>query len=403
MAQRSLGAKVAIASVAGVVGLAVAGTVAAAALASVVARRVITPPRRREEDIRILGYSETSITLSATTDTLTHGRYGLWFSGDSGHVRLGEILAQGEGWVRRALLQVDMGDLSSARTGRFSGWFYLDPRELGFDVEDITIDSPVGPAPAWLVPAETGTDDWVVQVHGRGVTRAETIRAVPVFRSAGYSSLLVSYRNDGVAPDSADRRYALGGTEWRDVEAAIEFAVARGAKNIVLMGWSMGGATSLQSAILSPHRDLFRGLALESPVVDWRSVLDFQASQNRVPLIVRLGALELLGSKWGKAFTGQAEPIDLDSLNIVKRAHELTLPTLLMHSADDGFVPVDASRELALLRPDLITYEEFTEARHAKLWNYDPQLFDRVIGDWLRTLRAPSARTGRSPRRAAAA
>ena len=403
MAERSIGAKVAIASVAGVVGLAVAGAVAAAALASVVARRVITPPRVREEDIRILAFDETTITLSATPDTLTRGRYGLWFSGDTGHVRLGEILSVGDGTVTRALLTTDFGDLSTARTGRFSGWFYLDPRELGFPVEDISIEAPVGPAPAWLVPADKGTDDWVIQVHGRGVTRAETIRAVPVFRAAGYSSLLVSYRNDGVAPDSIDRRYALGGTEWRDVEAAIEFAVGRGAKNIVLMGWSMGGATSLQSAILSPHRGLFRGLALESPVVDWRSVLDFQASQNRVPLIVRLGALQLLGSSWGKPFTGQAQPIDLDSLNIVKRAHELTLPTLLMHSADDGFVPVDASRELALLRPDLISYEEFTGARHAKLWNYDPERFDRVIADWLSSLRGPTARTARSSRRAAAA
>ena len=403
MAQRSIGAKVAIASVAGVVGLAVAGAVAAATLASVVARRVITPPRTREEDIRILGYSDSTITLSATSDTLTSGRYGLWFSGDTGHVRLGEILSQDDGSVTRALLKTDFGDLSTAHTGRFSGWFYLDPRELGFSVEDVSIEAPVGPAPAWLVPAEKATDDWVIQVHGRGVTRAETIRAVPVFHAAGYNSLLVSYRNDGIAPDSVDRRYALGGTEWRDVEAAIEFAVARGAKNIVLMGWSMGGATSLQSALLSPHRELFRGLALESPVVDWRSVLDFQASQSRVPLIVRLGALQLLGSTWGKPFTGQAQPIDLDSLNIVKRAHELTLPTLLMHSADDGFVPADASRELALLRPDLVTYEEFTEARHAKLWNYDPERFDRVISDWLAALRAPTARTGRSTRPAAAA
>jgi uncharacterized protein len=179
--------------------------------------------------------------------------------------------------------------------------------------------------------------------------------------------------------------------------------VDRGAKNIVLMGWSMGGATSLQSAILSSHRDLFRGLALESPVVDWRSVLDFQASQNRVPLVVRLGALQLLGSSWGKPFTGQSQPIDLDSLNIVQRAHELNLPTLLMHSADDGFVPVDASRELALLRPDLVTYEEFSEARHAKLWNYDPERFDRVISEWLSSLRGSTARTARLSRRAVAA
>lgn len=400
MAQRSRGAKVAIVSATAAVGLAVAGALAAATLASVVARRVITPPRRREEDLQILGHTATTITLSATTDTLTPGRYGLWFSGDSGHARLGEILSSDANSVTRALLAVDFGSLPTASRGRFSGWFYLDPRELGFVVEDIAIESPVGVAPAWLVPAETKTDDWVIQVHGRGVTRSETIRAVPVFHASGYTCLLVSYRNDGVAPDSVDRRYALGGTEWRDVEAAIDFAVSRGAKSIVLMGWSMGGATSLQSTILSSHRALLRGLVLESPVVDWRSVLEFQATQNRVPFLVRLGALRLLGSRWGKPFTGQAQPIDLDSLNIVKRAHELNLPTLLLHSADDGFVPVDASRELALLRPDLISYEEFSVARHAKLWNYDPERFDRVISEWLSDLRAPSARKARSSRRA---
>jgi pimeloyl-ACP methyl ester carboxylesterase len=403
MAERSLGSKIAIASVAAAAGLVVATAVGAAAVASVVARKVITPPRKREYDIRVLGYTDSTITLSATADTLTKGRYGLWFNDDAGHMRVGEIVSRGDGYVIRSLLAVDRGDISTAHRARFSGWFYLTPRELGFEVEDITIDAPVGPAPAWLVPAESGTDDWVIQVHGRGVTRAETIRAVPVFRAAGYTSLLVSYRNDSVAPYSEDRRYALGGTEWRDVEAAIEFAVGRGATSIVLMGWSMGGATSLQTALLSPHRELFRGLVLESAVVDWRSVLDFQAGQQKVPLAVRLGALQLLGSTWGKPFTGQSQPIDLDSLNIVRRAHELTLPTLLMHSADDGYVPIDAARELAILRPDLISYEEFTGARHAKLWNYDPERFDRVISEWLLSLRAASGRTARSRRRPEAA
>jgi len=403
MAERSVGSKIAIATSAGVVALLVTGAVAAATVASVVARKVITPPRRREYDIGILGYTATTITLSATPDTLTPGRYGLWFADDTGHARVGDIISVGDGYVIRALLAVDRGDLSAARKGRYSGWFYLSPRELGFDVEDILIDAPVGPAPAWLVPAESGTDDWVIQVHGRGVTRAETIRAVPVFRAAGYTSLLVSYRNDSIAPDSVDRRYALGGTEWRDVEAAIEFAIDRGAKHIVLMGWSMGGATVLQTALLSSHRALLRGVVLESPAVEWHSLLDFQAGQQKVPRPVRLAALTLLGSTWGKPFTGQAQPIDLDSLNIVKRAHELTLPTLLMHSADDGYVPADASRELAILRPDLIDYEEFTTARHAKLWNYDPERFDRVIGDWLTRLRTASARTARSRRPSAAA
>ena len=66
------------------------------------------------------------------------------------------------------------------------------------------------------------------------MTRQETLRAVPVFRDAGYTTLLVSYRNDGDAPRSDDHRYALGDTEWLDVEAAMRYALDHGARNIVL-------------------------------------------------------------------------------------------------------------------------------------------------------------------------
>ena len=395
----SVGGKVGLAVGAGSVGIGLAALVAAVSLASYVARVVITPPRKREEDILVLGVTADTITLSVTKDSLVRGNYGFWFAGDTGYARFGEILSTTEEQVIRRLLGVDRGDLAIARRGRLGGAFYLDPRELGYAVEDVSIETPLGLAPAWLIPASKPTDDWVIQVHGRGVIRTECIRAVPVFHEAGYTSLLISYRNDGLAPDSEDRRYALGGTEWRDVEAAIEFALGRGAKSITLMGWSMGGATSLQASIRSKHRSALKGLVLESPVVDWRSVLDFQAAAMKVPYLIRLGALAILGSRWGRIFTGQSQPIDLDSLNLVERAHELNLPTLLLHSADDGYVPVDASRSLAVLRPDLVTYEEFTEARHAKLWNYDPERFNATIRNWLA---APSARTASSPRRAAA-
>ena len=48
-------------------------------------------------------------------------------------------------------------------------------------------------------------------MHGRAVSRPETLRAVPVFHDAGYTSLLISYRNDGDAPrNPIDHRFAGG-------------------------------------------------------------------------------------------------------------------------------------------------------------------------------------------------
>jgi len=392
-ARLPLGARLGIGIGAGVVALALVTTVAAAVASVVVARRVVEVPRRRDEDIRILSVTGPTITLSLTDDTRVPGRYGLFFHQGAGHLRIGDILSMDDTTVTRQLVAVDFGDVATATRARFSGWFYQSPRELDVPVEDVDIATPLGSAPAWLVPAESPTDRWVIQVHGRGVTRAETIRAVPVFRAAGYTSLLISYRNDGIAPDSEDRRYALGGTEWRDVEAALDFAVEHGAASIVLMGWSMGGATSLQAAFLSKHRDRIRGLVLDSPVVDWRSVLDFQAAAMSVPPAIRGSVLRLIGSEWGGPFTGQAQPIDLDALDLVTRAQELVAPTLILHSANDGYVPADASRALSLLRPDIVSYDEFTVARHAKLWNYDEPRWNRAISDWLAALNDAAAQS----------
>jgi alpha-beta hydrolase superfamily lysophospholipase len=352
---------------------------------------VVTPPRRREEDLRILGASATTVTLSATPDTLTPGEYTLWFDRDQGHARIGEILRHTDRTVTRVVLGVDFGDLSRARAGRISGWYYLSPQPLGVSWEDIEYQTEFGGAPAWLVPAAEPTDRWVIQVHGRAVNRREGLRAVPVFREAGYTSMLISYRNDGEAPRSPDHRYALGDTEWRDVEAALAYAIDHGARHVILMGWSMGGATVLQALTRSPLARAVDGVVLDSPVVDWVTALSYQAALNHLPPVVRHAVMTLLTRRWAGRLTGQAAPIDLARLNLVSRATELRVPILLLHSDDDGFVPVDASAALAAARPDIITFERFTVARHTKLWNYDRARWNSAIGAWLSRFASTSA------------
>ena len=370
----------------GIGALAGAAAIAAGVVSVIFARTVVTPPTKREEDVVILADDDSTITLSATMDSMTPGRYSFWFDQEGGHARVGEILSYTTDTVTRQLLGVDFGDLEHAQRGRFSGWFYLGPKELGVPFSDVEVQTELGPAPAWLIPAAGPSARWMIGVHGRAVRRQETLRSVPVFRSAGYTSLLISYRNDHDAPSTADNRYALGDTEWRDVEAAMQYAIDNGAREIVLMGWSMGGATVLQALTRSPLSRLVRGVVLESPVVDWVAALRFQGTINKLPKPLDRLVLGLISGKWAGRLTGQAEPIDLKRLDFVTRASELEVPILLLHSTDDGYIPSDASAALAAARPDIVTYEEFGTARHTKLWNYDADRWNSAISAWLEKL-----------------
>ena len=377
-----------------------------------VARLVVTPPRSCADDVPILAVDARArtVTLGRTADSATPGRYGLWFSRDAGHARLGQIATETEteSTVTRELVGVDFGELLPGARGRFSGWFFLTPRDLGVDHESVSLVTTLGPAPAWVILAEldelgTVPTMWAVLVHGRGVTRSEALRCVSVFREAGYNCVLVSWRNDGDAPASDDRRYALGATEWLDVEAGIRYARdERGATDVVLVGFSMGGAAVLQAVANSELSTIVRGIVLESPVVDWAPTLLYQARAMRVPRLVQRAAIALLGSRRAHRVTGLRAAIDFRMLDFVLRSDELTVPILLMHSDDDGYVPPTASRALALARPDIVTFHRWTGARHARLWNYDPVRFTGQIGRWLATLPldggAATSRTARSHR-----
>lgn len=407
----------------GIGGLIAGGALGAAvatgssALAVYFARRVITPARRRVEDQEILALTREGeslqVILAANADTTVEGTYGLFFDGGRGHARIGRIVSYSpaERTVQREVEQVYAGDLSNATRGYWSGTVYPDPAAAGIPFTEVMVDVEGGQAPAWLVqpapvPAGTAhpgsrdeaaaTDVWAVMVHGRGATRQETQRAVSTSRELGLTSLLLSYRNDGLAPATDDGRYGLGTTEWRDVDAAIEYALSHGAKEVVLFGWSMGGAICLQTADLSRHRHLIRAMVLDGPVINWVDVLAHHAQLNRIPSLVGRYGQMMLGHPLGRRLTGLAAPVDLKAMDWVSRAVELRTPTLILHSVDDEYVPYGPSAGLAERNPDMVTFEMFHRARHTKEWNVDPERWDRVVRAWLQGHLAPRNNPGQS-------
>ncbi|GAB4099559.1 alpha/beta hydrolase family protein [Sinomonas halotolerans] len=379
----------ALAGAGAALGLASAAAATSSGLAAYFARRIVTPDRIKVEDQEILAVTgegpERRVIMRATPETVVDGEYSIFFHGGAGHARLGRIeeAPPADMTVTRPVLTEYAGDLTAAVRARWSGVVYSTPADAGFEASEIILPLDVGAAPAWLVPAPKPSETWAIMVHGRGATRMEGLRALHAAQELGLTSLVISYRNDGEAPATADGRYGLGMTEWRDVEVAIQYALDHGARDVVLFGWSMGGAISLRAADFSTLRQYVRALVLDAPVVDWVDVLAYQARLNRIPSRVGRFGQFLLSNPWGRRVTGLTAPLDFKEMDWVSRAVELRTPTLILHSLDDDFVPAGPSLELARRNPEMVTLVTFRKARHTKEWNHDREQWEATVRSWL--------------------
>lgn len=359
-----------------------AGSLAAAAL---FARVVLTPEKRRPDDTAIHEVRADTVVLSATPQTVVPGRYGMWLDGGRGHVKIGEIVAGGmaDRSVERRLIAVDRGELAVGG-GRWSSTFHVGaPDEaLGLPTRHVAVATELGPMPAWLVPGRS-VDRWAVLVHGRGATREEALRALPVVHAAGWTALVPTYRNDEGSPPGPDGRYTLGLSEWHDIEAAVAVAAEAGATEVAMLGWSMGGAITLQFLDRSPLAALVSRVVLDAPVVDWGAVLDYHASLHRLPRPVVALTRSMMEQRWGKSLVGIRESVDLARTDWVTRGDELRHRMLVLHSEDDDVVPIAPSRRLAERRPDLVTLEEWQVAKHCKEWNTETTRWETLVGEFL--------------------
>jgi len=341
--------------------------------------------------------SDGTVTITKDHDATLPGRYGLEWAGGYGTVTTVTGTAApaeaatafgapaADGTVTRRFTAGSGTLVAGARVSVDSFAYRGDPRTaLGLDFRDVEVPTELGAMPAWYLPAAGDPQrdrgrSWVVFVHGHDSNRQESLRYLPALHRLGLPVLVVTYRNDVGAPSAPDGVDHLGDTEWRDVVAALTWARQSGARDVVLAGWSMGGAVSLQAWDRGGVRGFVRGLVLDSPVVDWRDVLTFQGSERGLPTPVTGLALQVMQRRTG---------IDLGRLDWVSRAPELTAPMLVFASDDDTYVPDGPAKRLAAVRPDLVTLVNVPGADHTRSWNVDPIAYEDRLSRWLTALGA---------------
>ncbi|PZE87518.1 alpha/beta hydrolase [Curtobacterium sp. MCLR17_039] len=343
----------------------------------------------------VLESDADSVRLPITDDTVRPGEYGLWHDGP-GHTTVGPVLEVDEaaGFVRRAVVRTT-GAVSSRV--RWSGHVHPDPAAMDVDWSEVSLPTPVGPAPAWVVrpgpdgaarpdrAAAQGADPaaartWAVHVHGIRTTRVTALRTVPAAVELGWTSIVPSFRGDGEAPWEG-RASHLGAREWADVEAALDHAVANGAERLVIVGWSMGATITHELLARSAHRDRLAGIVLVAPALDWAVTVRSQARRAGLPGPVVGAALGAMATPVLCRTVGLRSPVDVRALSWLRAPRQLP-PTLLIHSTGDTTVPFSASQEFADAHPGTVTLAVSEPAEHAWERNVDAVWFDRTITTW---------------------
>ncbi len=322
-------------------------------------------------DITVEGLSPGRIVLSRSEDTLRPGVYGLEWQG--GQAIVGDVVGSDADAVTRRLRTVRGYLVPGMKVA-------LDPRvyvgnptmALGLPSTTVRIPDELGPMPAWLIPGRSRT--WAIVVHGINRDRQVGLRIAPTLHRAGLPTLLISYREDLGAPPSPDGLHHMGLTEWRDLQAAVRYALAHGARRILLAGYSMGGALIAQFMERSPLAPRIAGLLLDAPALDWRSILEFHATQMGLPSFLALPV------EW--AIDVRIDP-DWESLDALQHPEDFHLPILLFHGTEDKLVPISISDSFAKELPRWVTYYRVPQAGHTESWNVDPGLYERRLTAFL--------------------
>ncbi len=313
------------------------------------------------------------------TDVYTTAVTGLRFPNGS-YLRLAQDATAQDRTVTRGYELLSGPQPAVGDSGQFDWNVYPDAEATGLTYQDVTYNSPLGATPAIVVePSTDANGTWAIVVHGRSASVREGLRITPLLAERGITTMLINYRDDLHEPDVPfeDGIGNFGYTEWEDLQAAVEYAKANGAQDVLLVGYSMGGAIIPGYLERGNNTDIVTGTILHSPAVSFNDVVTYGAEQMGIPS----GPARPLILAAQKLAEMRAN-IDFGAVEYTDNASTWPVPALVMAASEDDLVPPDSVEAFAQQLPDG-EFVMFDGAAHTGEWNTDTALYNTTVEQWL--------------------
>lgn len=189
----------------------------------------------------------------------------------------------------------------------------------------------------------------------------------------GHNVLLVDERAHG---KSQGRSITFGIKERQDLLCWVDYALNRfGADTkILLYGVSMGAATVLMASGLALPENV-KGIIADCPYSSPLDIiLEVGKQTGYPPKLIR--PFVILGAKIFGGF-------DVKEISAEEAVRSSRIPILLIHGADDNFVPAEMSEEIAKANPEKVTRYTFPRADHALSYMVDTPRYRKLVTEFV--------------------
>jgi fermentation-respiration switch protein FrsA (DUF1100 family) len=306
------------------------------------------------------------------------------------------------GWIVRhwrglSFALLALGGLLSAAAVAIVGWIgaervihpqrQVEDHDLGeYDfapaTETVRFQSLDGtPLAAWFVAAEKTPAPAVILLHGWGRSKAEQLPKADFLRRAGYTVLLLDFRNRG---ESGGDAVTMGAHEPLDVRAAVDYVSTRpevDPNRIVAAGVSLGSSAGILAMQDDPR---IKAIISESSFADLMGVVrtGFQHFIHLpefpfAPVTVWIAERRL-----------HATIRNIRPVNAIAQIGDR--PALIIHDLADDAFPPDSGKRLYTAASGPKEFWEIPGAGHAQGYKAQPQEYEpRALAFLARSLGAP--------------